>query len=112
MTRRLVVRWALSLLALAPFARVRLFAQARSLDEGDRATLRALARVALPSPLGDDGARRVLGVFGRLAGDGAILDTQSLTFSALTLRSAEETGHDLGWTPAATELPLPGSEAP
>ena len=105
----------------------------------------------------------ILGVFGRLAGDGAILDTQystyldhpcggcrmgtdpsesvcdsfgrthdhenlfvvgastlptggctngTLTFSALTLRSAEEIGRDLGWKPAETELPLSRSEAP
>ena len=59
MTRRFLVRWALSLLAVAPFARVRLFAQVRSLGEADRATLRALARVVLPSALGGDGAEGV-----------------------------------------------------
>lgn len=60
MTRRFLVRWALSLLAVAPFARVRLFAQVRSLDELDRATLGALGKVALPSPLGDEGVEEVV----------------------------------------------------
>lgn len=59
MTRRFLVRWALSLLAIAPFARVRLFAQVRSLDEVDRATLGVLAKAALPSALGADGAEGV-----------------------------------------------------
>lgn len=59
MTRRLLVRWALSLLALAPFARVRLFAQVRSLNEADRGTLRTLAKVTLPSALGAHGAEDV-----------------------------------------------------
>lgn len=60
MTRRFLVRWALSLLAVSPFARVRLFAQVRSLDEADRATLRALAKVTLPSALGGGGAEGVV----------------------------------------------------
>lgn len=68
MTRRFLVRWALSLLALAPFARVRLFAQVRSLDEVDRATLGALAKVALPSPLGDEGVEDVVQGFLRWIG--------------------------------------------
>lgn len=68
MTRRVLVRWALSLLAVAPFARVRLFAQVRSLDEADRATLGALARVALPGSLGDDGAGDVVQGFLRWVG--------------------------------------------
>ena len=59
MTRRLLVRWALSLLAVAPFGRVRLFAQVRSLDEADVETLGALAKVALPSSLGAEGAEGV-----------------------------------------------------
>ena len=59
MTRRFLVRWALSLLAVAPFARVRLFAQVRSLDEVDRGALRTLAKVTLPSALGADGAEDV-----------------------------------------------------
>ena len=69
MTRRLLIRWALSLLAIAPFARVRLFAQVRSLDEADRATLGGLAKVALPSPLGDEGVEDVVqGFLGWLGG--------------------------------------------
>ena len=69
MTRRLLVRWALSLLAVAPFARVRLFAQVRSLDESDVETLRALAKVALPSSLGAEGAEGVAQDFLRWIGD-------------------------------------------
>lgn len=68
MTRRFLVRWALSLLAVAPFARVRLFAQVRSLDEVDRVTLGALAKVALPSPLGDEGVDEVVQGFLRWLG--------------------------------------------
>ena len=69
MTRRFLVRWILSLLAVAPFARVRLFAQVRSFDEADRATLRALARVTLPSALGGDGTEGVVeGFLGWIGG--------------------------------------------
>ena len=68
MTRRLLVRWALSLLAVAPFARVRLFAQVRSLDESEVETLGALAKVALPSSLGAEGAQGVAQDFLRWIG--------------------------------------------
>lgn len=56
MTRRILVRWVLSFLAVAPFRRVRLFAQVRSLEEADISTLTDLAEAALPSSLGREGA--------------------------------------------------------
>ena len=64
-TRRILVRWVLSFLAVVPFRRVRLFAQVRSLEEADIATLTDLAEAALPSSLGREGAEATVQSFVR-----------------------------------------------
>lgn len=63
MTRRLLIKWGLSLLAVMRLPRGRLFAQTRGLAAPDVSALEEVAEAALPRSLGREGTNATVGKF-------------------------------------------------